>query len=94
MELNAKYLSAPAKKQKDQIDPKSFHTEGQNEYNIWYDRYVGDTKDKSSLREPAEDRCKLDRDAGYTKADKGSAADTSSIDLAIKMFYNVNFDVS
>jgi hypothetical protein len=75
-------LSAPAKKQKDQIDPKSFHTEGQNEYNIWYDRYVGDTKDKSSLREPAEDRCKLDRDAGYTKADKGNAADTSSISAA------------
>lgn len=72
LEQNSKYLSAPAKKQKDQMDPKSYHTEGLNEYNIWYDRYVGDTKDKSSLREPAEDRCKLDRDAGFTKADKGS----------------------
>ena len=68
---NTHYVSQPAKKQKDFIDPKKYHVEGANEYNIWYDRYVGDIKDNSALREPAEDRCVVDRDAGYTKADKG-----------------------
>lgn len=54
------------------MDPGKYHTEGQNEYNIWYDRYVGDIKDNSSLREAAEDRCVVSRDAGQTKADKGA----------------------
>lgn len=69
---NTKYLIIPAKKQKEQMDPKKYHTEGLNEYNIWYDRYVGNVKDNSSLREAAEDRCVLQTDAGYTKADKGT----------------------
>jgi hypothetical protein len=46
-----------------------FFFEGANEYNIWYGKYVGDNKDKSFLREAAEDRCVMQKDAGYTKAD-------------------------
>jgi hypothetical protein len=68
-ECNAQYLLQPARKQKDAVDPRSYHVEGANEYNIWYDKYVGDIKDKSSLREAAEDRCVMQKDAGYTKAD-------------------------
>ena len=66
---NQKFLSRPAKKQKDFIDPKKYYTEGSNEYNIWYGTYYGDTKDKD--KDPASDRCKLEEDAGYTKADFG-----------------------
>lgn len=40
------YLARPAKKQKDFIDPKKYHTEGANEYNIWYNRYLGDEWDQ------------------------------------------------
>ena len=72
MDDNTKYLITPAKKQKEQMDPRKYHTEGLNEYNIWYDKYVGNVKDNSSLREAAEDRCVLQTDAGYTKADKGT----------------------
>ena len=34
-EQNALYLSRPARRQKDFIDPKKYHIEGANEYNIW-----------------------------------------------------------
>ena len=72
-DLNAKFLSRPARKQKDFVDPKKYHTEGNNEYNLWYGRYMGDMNDKAD-REPAADRCVLEKDAGYTKADQGNAA--------------------
>jgi hypothetical protein len=65
------YLQRPARKQKDFIDPKKYHIEGAQEYNIWYGRYIGDVNDKRH-QEPAEDRCCLEKDAGYTKADTGS----------------------
>jgi hypothetical protein len=39
---NALYLSRPARKQKEFIDPKNYHLEGANEYNIWYGRFLGD----------------------------------------------------
>ena len=68
---NTQYLQRPARKQKDYVDPKAYHTEGANEYNIWYDRYLGDSSDKSS-RDPAPSRCVLSSDAGCTKADTGS----------------------
>ena len=71
-DLNAKFLSRPARKQKDFVDPKKYHTEGANEYNLWYGRYMGDMNDKAD-REPAADRCVLEKDAGYTKADQGNA---------------------
>ena len=70
-ERNARYIARPAKKQKDMVDPKKYHTEGANEYNIWYDKYVGDTaRNKEANKEPAPDRCKVEEDAGATKADR------------------------
>lgn len=74
-EWNSQYLLQPARKQKDTIDPRSFHVEGANEYNIWYDKYDGDTKDRSTSREAAENRCVMQTDAGYTKADGMSTMD-------------------
>lgn len=68
---NTKFLSRPARKQKDFVDPKKYHTEGANEYNLWYGRYLGDMNDKND-KEPASDRCVLERDAGFTKADNAA----------------------
>lgn len=69
VENNKRYLSRPARKQKEFVDPKNYHLEGANEYNIWYNRYIGDVPDKND-REPAADRCVLETDAGLTKADR------------------------
>jgi hypothetical protein len=70
-ERNARYLSRPARKQKDFVDPKKYHTEGANEYNIWYDKYVGDTaRNAAANKDPAPDRCHVEEDAGMTRADK------------------------
>lgn len=68
IEQNKKYLQRPARKQKEFLDPKKFHTEGANEYNIWYGRFMSDMNDRMD-RESASDRCVLSKDAGYTKAD-------------------------
>lgn len=70
-QMNDVYLSRPARQQKDFIDPKKYHTEGAQEYNIWYGRFIGDISDKMD-REPATDRCVLQTDAGYTKADQSN----------------------
>ena len=85
-ENNLKYITKPVRKQKEFIDPKKYHIEGANEYNIWYDRTVGDIKDNSAQRDAAEDRCVIERDAGFTKADKGA----SSI-LFISVFSRIIF---
>ena len=71
-ERNSKYLKRFARKQKEFIDPKNFHLEGAQEYNIWYGRYLGDHWDQSAGRDPAPDRCVLETDAGATKADLGT----------------------
>ena len=84
-ENNLKYISKPARKQKEFIDPKKYHIEGANEYNIWYDRTVGDIKDNSAQRDAAEDRCVIERDAGFTKADKG--INTIYFDLPFHVLY-------
>lgn len=41
-------------------------TEGQTEYNIWYNKYLGNYDHQ---RVPATTRCNVKRDAGLTKAD-------------------------
>jgi hypothetical protein len=71
-ELNRVYLSRPARKQKEYVDPKKYTLQGAEEFNIWYGKYVGDLSDKMD-KEPATDRCHLDTDAGYTKADLAAA---------------------
>ncbi len=70
-DLNTQILSRPARKQKDFIDPKKYHTEGAHEFNIWYGRYIGDMPDNSSGKEAAADRCVVKTDAGATRADSG-----------------------
>eukprot|EP01135_Chromosphaera_perkinsii_P003569 Nk52_evm27s248 gene=Nk52_evmTU27s248 len=64
-------LSRPARKQVNEGTRKKVHEhqQGQNEYNIWYDRYSGDHW-KGGSRGPAETRCDVVRDSGWTKADK------------------------
>lgn len=72
VERNATILQRPARKQKDFIDPKKYHLEGANEFNIWYGRYIGDHWDSGAGKEKATDRCKFDTDAGATRADSGT----------------------
>ena len=72
-EENLKYLSRPAKQQKEFIDTNDYHVEGANEFNIWYGRYNGQ-RDRGKHKIAASNRCKLAVDAGKTKADERSAA--------------------
>lgn len=73
--LNSLYLSRPAKPQKSKEETefirKNYMTEGNQEYNIWYGKYL--TSDYNSRKrhetEKAENRCVLKRDAGFTKCD-------------------------
>jgi hypothetical protein len=69
--LNTEFLQKPARKQKDFIDPKKYHLEGSNEFNIWYGRFIGDIPERGAKQEAAADRCVIETDAGYTKADSG-----------------------
>lgn len=55
IELNALYLSRPARKQKDFVDPKKYMTEGNNDYNIWYGKYQQE-RDWGANKERAADR--------------------------------------
>jgi hypothetical protein len=71
VEENARYLGRSARQQKEYVDQTSYHTEGSNEYNIWYGRYQGD-RDFGKKREPSTARCILASDAGATKADNKS----------------------
>lgn len=73
-ELNEKYLSRPARKQLDQMPTKNSHLEGAYEYNIWYDKHIGDHWSNERGKEPAATRCDLELDAGKTKADVVSKA--------------------
>ena len=43
------------------------YKQGDEEYNIWYDKYLTDSKIKE--KEPAMTRCDPELDCGYTKAD-------------------------
>jgi len=66
---NSEVLKRPARKQVEQSIAKSFaYQQGDEEYNIWYDKYQSEKRDKE--REAAPTRCEPEVDAGYTKADK------------------------
>jgi len=66
---NSAVLSRPARKQVEVSLAKNFaYQQGDEEYNIWYDKYQSEKRDKE--REAAPTRCEPDLDAGYTKADK------------------------
>lgn len=68
-EKNKVYMKRPARKQIDQLPTKNSRLEGAFEYNIWYDKYIGDHWAEERGKEPAETRCVLESDAGFTKAD-------------------------
>mmetsp|Transcript_17692 Transcript_17692/g.15963 ORF Transcript_17692/g.15963 Transcript_17692/m.15963 type:complete len:506 (+) Transcript_17692:488-2005(+) len=68
-ELNRKFLSRPARKQKEFIDSRKSIQENGSDFNIWYGRYLDDYNDQGVNKEPAPDRCNLEKDAGYTRAD-------------------------
>jgi hypothetical protein len=65
---NNRYLTRPARQQKDFIDPSQYHVEGRNEYNIWYGTYGGEYE-RNKSKEKAMDRVNIELDAGYTHAD-------------------------
>eukprot|EP00953_Heterococcus_sp_UTEX-ZZ885_P022864 12619-Heterococcus_DN1.PRE.2 len=68
-ERNELWLKRPAPKQKEHIAASKSILEGANEYNIWYDKYLGDHWNNNKGNDPAESRCYTETDAGYTKAD-------------------------
>lgn len=69
---NDEYITRPARKQVEYIASKSTVLEGAYEYNIYWGKYIGEhwAEEKGGSREPADTRCVLATDAGYTKADK------------------------
>lgn len=73
-DLNTKYLSRPARKQLDQMPTNNSRLEGAHEYNIWYDKFIGDHWANERGKDPAATRCVLELDAGKTKADLVSKA--------------------
>jgi Torus domain len=80
---NAVWLKRPAAKQKEHIAASKSILEGANEYNIWYDKYLGDHWNNNKGNDPAESRCYTETDAGYTKAD--------TMDTKTKVQHIVNY---
>ncbi|CAM9119098.1 unnamed protein product [Chrysoparadoxa australica] len=70
VERNTRWLARPSKKQKEHITAGRGVLEGANEYNVWYDKYVGDHWNYKRGKDPAESRCDTATHAGATKADK------------------------
>ncbi|KAL8431387.1 hypothetical protein Efla_001742 [Eimeria flavescens] len=71
-ELVQQWLRRPARRQVLESEVQNFsHSEGQNEYNIWYGRHLTDRHNRPSHldREAAPYRCNPELDAGYTAAD-------------------------
>lgn len=68
-ERNERWLKRPAPQQQEFIHKSKYTLEGSNEYNIWYDRYIGHQSGGFTSKEAAVTRCELEFDAGKTKAD-------------------------
>lgn len=65
---NERWLARPAAVQA-AIDPSKLQrAENENEYNIWFGRYIGDAWRGGMGKDPAPTRCHPERDAGWTKA--------------------------
>ena len=70
MSQNEEYLSRPARKQKDKIEAKNSHLEGNQDYNIWYGKHRGENWNEAHMgMDLAPNRCVITTDAGRTKAD-------------------------
>ena len=62
------YKKRPARKQLDKPYIKEFaYKQGDEEYNIWFDKYLNDCVVRE--RQPASTRCDPEKDVGYTKGD-------------------------
>ena len=67
---NDEYLSRPARKQKDKIEAKNTHLEGNQDYNIWYGKHRGENWNEAHMgTDLAPNRCVVATDAGRTKAE-------------------------
>ncbi|XP_028417917.1 pre-mRNA-splicing factor cwf2-like [Dendronephthya gigantea] len=68
--MNVEYVKRKARQQIDPEKAKKIHwrPEGANEYNIWYDKWIGDHWKGMRDEGPAETRCCVKKDAGHTKA--------------------------
>jgi len=69
-EANLVFVARPARKQADSRMASSSVAEGAGDFNIWYGKYLGDYSSGGRGKELAEARCCLEKDGGYTKADK------------------------
>jgi hypothetical protein len=70
---NREWLLRPARKQQD-IDPSQLQrAEGANEYNIWYNKAIGDYSKGGMGKDPAPTRCYPDTDAGFTRPSRSGA---------------------
>eukprot|EP01069_Polyplicarium_translucidae_P000328 Polyplicarium_translucidae@DN1184_c0_g1_i1.p1 len=67
----AKELGRPARKQADvHVDTKKYaYEQGNEQYNIWYGKFLTDRFDKHEEREPALSRLNPYMDSGWTQAD-------------------------
>jgi hypothetical protein len=66
----ADFSKRPARKQVEQADAKRLQApEGCNDYNIWFDRWMGEQWQQKNELIASETRCCVRRDAGATKAD-------------------------
>ena len=71
--LNEEYLKRKARKQVDAKVTRGYQrTEGANEYNIWYGKYIGDHWKNNKGVVAAEHKCIVAKDSGWTKADKAN----------------------
>lgn len=62
------YKKRPARKQIEKPYIKEFaYKQGDEEYNIWFDKYLNDCVVRE--KQPASTRCDPEKDIGYTKAD-------------------------
>ncbi|KAL9974116.1 hypothetical protein ACROYT_G011117 [Oculina patagonica] len=63
-------VTRPARRQIDPEEREKLHwiPEGATEYNIWYDRWVGEHWRADKDHGPSETKCCIETDAGFTKA--------------------------
>jgi hypothetical protein len=74
---NKEYLERPARKQADAFVGKNTVLEGAYEYNIWYNKYIGEHWDDRKGKDPADTRCLVEKDAGFTRGDNKVSASSS-----------------
>lgn len=66
-------MNRPARKQAKQLAQEAtVNLEQAGAYNIWYNRWQGEGKQKKQGFEKAQSRCRLSKDAGFTKAIPGT----------------------